>query len=51
MKTLAIGTVSAPVEERGEWVVQTEQLSAFSRLTDAETFGRLALVETYRSGT
>ncbi len=51
VKTLAIGTVTSPVQERGEWVVHTEELSSFSRLTDAETFGRVALVETHRRGT
>jgi hypothetical protein len=51
VKTLAIGTVSAPVLEQGTWVVHTEDLSYFSRLTNAETFGRLALVETHRRGT
>jgi hypothetical protein len=51
VKTLALGTVSPPVQERGEWVVHTEELSYFSRLTDAATFGRLALVETHRRGT
>jgi hypothetical protein len=51
VKTLAIGPVGPPVQERGEWVVHTEELSYFSRLTDAETFGRLALVETHRRGT
>lgn len=49
--TLAIGTVGPPVQERGEWVVHTAQLSYFSRLADAETFGRLALVEPHRRGT
>jgi hypothetical protein len=51
VKTLAIGTVSVPVQKRGEWVVHTAALSYFSRLTDAETFGHLALVETHRRGT
>jgi hypothetical protein len=51
VKTLAIGTVRPPVQEQGEWVVHTGELSYFSRLTDAETFGRLALVETHRRGT
>jgi hypothetical protein len=51
VKTLALGVGSAPVEERGEWVGQTEERSYFSRLADAETFGRLALVETHRRGT
>jgi hypothetical protein len=51
VKTLAIGVVSAPIRERGEWVVHTGELSYFSRLTDAASFGRLALVETHRRGT
>jgi hypothetical protein len=51
VKTLALGTVRPPVQERGEWVVHTAELSYFSRLTDAETFGRLAVVETHRRGT
>lgn len=32
----------------GEWVVHTEELSHFSRLTDAEPFEPLAFVETHR---
>jgi hypothetical protein len=53
VKTLALGTVQPPVldAKRGEWVVHTTDLSYFSRLADAETFGRLALVETHRRGT
>ena len=51
VKTLAIGTVGAPVLEQGQWVVHTGELSYFSRLADAESFGRLALVETHRRGT
>jgi hypothetical protein len=51
VKTLAIGAVGQPVQEGTEWMVHTEELSYFSRLTDAETFGRLALVETHRRGT
>ena len=51
VKTLALGTVGAPVLERGQWVVHTGELSYFSRLADAESFGRLALVETHRRGT
>jgi hypothetical protein len=42
--------VQPPVVERGEPVVHTTGLSYFSRLTDAETFGRLATVETHRQG-
>jgi hypothetical protein len=34
-----------------EWLVQAAQVSYFSRLTDVESFGRLALVETHRRGT
>jgi hypothetical protein len=37
--------------ERGEVVVHTTQLSYFSRLAEAETFTRLATVETQRRGT
>jgi len=51
VKTLAIGTVGAPVWEQGERVVHTTDLSYFSRLTDAATFTRLATVETQRRGT
>jgi hypothetical protein len=51
VKTLAIGTVGEPVEEDGERPVHTHDLSYFSRLTDHETFGRLATVETQRRGT
>ncbi len=51
VKTLVIGTVEPPVLEKGELVVHSTDLSYFSRLADAETFGRLALVETHRRGT
>ena len=53
VKTLVIGTVEPPVldAKRGELVVHSTDLSYFSRLADAETFGRLALVETHRRGT
>jgi hypothetical protein len=51
VKTLALGRVSEPVWEQEEWVVHSQELSYFSRLADAETFGRLALVETHRRGT
>jgi hypothetical protein len=50
VKTLVIGEVTAPVLKKGERVVQTQNLSYFSRLTDADTFRRLALVETHRRG-
>lgn len=51
VKTLALGVIGEPVEKEGEWVAPTRELSYFSRLTDAGTFGRLALVETHRRGT
>ena len=50
VKTLAIGTVKVEVV-KGEREVHTEGLSYFSRMTDHETFGRLATVETHRRGT
>jgi hypothetical protein len=50
VKTLALGTVGEPVFEKGEPVVHTTELSYFSRLAEAEEFGRLALVETHRRG-
>jgi len=50
VKTLVLGVIGAPVQEEGEWVVHTQDLSYFSRLTDAQTFGHLALVETHRRG-
>lgn len=54
VKTLAIGTVET--RESGSRVrrapeVRTTDLSYFSRMTDHETFTRLALVETHRRGT
>ncbi|MGH2524189.1 MAG: ISKra4-like element ISKra4 family transposase, partial [Anaerolineales bacterium] len=51
VKTLAVGSVTPPVWVHGEQVVHTRDLSYFSRLMDADTFGRLALVETHRRGT
>jgi hypothetical protein len=50
VKTLAIGEVQPPQKVKGEWVIRTAKHSYFSRLTDAETFQRLALVETQRRG-
>jgi hypothetical protein len=50
VRTLVIGEVQPPVMRQGEPVIQTTKLSYFSRLTDAETFQRLALVETQRRG-
>ncbi len=53
VKTLAIGTVGEPKRpgRDGELEVHTTELSYFSRLTDHETFSRLATVETHRRGT
>lgn len=50
VKTLVIGEVAEPVLEKGEWVVHTRNLSYFSRRAEADTFTRLALVETHRRG-
>jgi hypothetical protein len=50
VKTLALGEVAPPRQINGEIVIQTQALSYFSRLTDATTFQRLALVETHRRG-
>lgn len=51
VKTVAIGAIQPPVLEHGEMVVHTTQLSYFSRLAEADTFNRLATVETHRRGT
>jgi hypothetical protein len=60
VKTLALGVVQEPVVPRqGEQEIHTTELSSFSttelssfsRLTDHETFGPLARVETHRRGT
>lgn len=51
VKLLAIGEVGERKWEREEWVVHTRGLSYFSRMTDAQTFGELARVETHRRGT
>ncbi len=50
VKTLVIGAVQPPTVVRGEPVVQTTQLSYFSRLAQAGIFQGLALVETQRRG-
>jgi len=52
VKSVVIGEVGTPVldAKHHEWVVHTHQLSYFSRLADADTFNRLALVETHRRG-
>jgi len=50
VKTMAIGEVLPPVQRKGELVIETHHVSYFSRLTDSDTFQRLALVETHRRG-
>ena len=52
VKTLAVGTVAPPSynPKTGAGEVHTQDLSYFSRLADAETFTRLATVETQRRG-
>lgn len=50
VRTVVIGEVQPKVEERGEWVVHTRNLSYFSRKVTAEEFTRLALVEIQRRG-
>lgn len=50
VRTVVIGEVQPPVEERGEWVVHTRKLSDFSRKVSAEEFSRLAFVEIQRRG-
>ena len=48
VKTVVVGEVGEPAPLRGERVVPTHSLSYFSRLSDADTFGRLTLGELYR---
>jgi hypothetical protein len=50
VKTLVIGAVQPPKVVKGEAVIGTAEHSYFSRLTDSDTFQRLALVETQRRG-
>jgi hypothetical protein len=50
VKTLAIGLLDQRLQADGTWQVQARALSYFSRLTDADTFRRLAWVETHRRG-
>jgi hypothetical protein len=51
VKTVAVGTVEATRDAEGAPAVRTVDVSYFSRLTDSETFGRLALAELHRRGT
>jgi hypothetical protein len=50
VKTLVLGVVQPPKVVQGETVIGTTEHSYFSRLTDSDTFQRLALVETQRRG-
>jgi hypothetical protein len=50
VRTVVIGEVQPMVQERGEGVVHTRNLSYFSRKMTAEEFTRLALVEIQRRG-
>lgn len=50
VKTLVMGEVQPPVQERGQQVVHTRHHSYFSRLTDAKTFQHQALIETHMRG-
>jgi hypothetical protein len=50
VRTLVVGEVQPAVEEKGERVVHTRNLSYFSRKVSAQEFGRLALVEMHRRG-
>jgi hypothetical protein len=50
VRTVAIGEVSVSENNKGERLVETHNLSYFSRLMDAQGFQRAALVETERRG-
>ena len=50
VKTVAVGTVTQRTTARGARVVQTRDLSYFSRLADHTTFERLAWGELHRRG-
>ncbi len=51
VNTLAIGTIGEPVLEGGERAVHAKEMSYFSRMTEHQSFARLATVETHRRGT
>ena len=51
VKTLALGAVEQRETKEGEQVAHATDLSYFSRLCDAEQFGRLATVATHAAGT
>lgn len=50
VKTLVLGRINEPVWEGDEWKVHASELSYFSRLMEAESFGRAALGETHHRG-
>jgi hypothetical protein len=50
VKTVALGVVGKPVEEKGELVVHTKDLSYFSRMSESKTFEKEALVEIHERG-
>jgi hypothetical protein len=50
-KSLAVGEVEAARRTDGEPVARAVGVSYFARLTDCDTFGRLALPELHRRGT
>lgn len=50
VRTLAIGEASVPETADQEKKAVTQQLSYFSRLLDADSFARAALIETERRG-
>lgn len=51
VKTLALGTVGRRVTREGKEVVQTTDLTYFSRSLEAAAFGRLATIATHAGGT
>jgi hypothetical protein len=50
VKTVALGVVNEPVEERGEQVVHTRELTYFSRMSESGQFQQAALVEIHQRG-
>jgi len=50
VKTLVIGEVQPPVEQKGERVVRTRNLSYFSRKVSSQEFETLCLAEMHRRG-
>jgi hypothetical protein len=51
VKTLALGVVDEYENAKGEKVIQTRELSYFSRSSEASDFARESLVEVHRRGT